>query len=295
MLGYRSGTRALALLSSAALLAGCAAAGPAGDRAPARAERGVPAAVRSGGKLVVSYERGTTAGDTRAQRFLEDHKVLQEVAAYANALIELAYDVPLKAATCEDGGPRWDPRTRSIIYCYGFVSRMRGLYAGRETQGPRALREKAVDQDVIGLTNGVLFHELAHALVDMYDLPITGREEDAADQLSVLLLAEGDEKHRTYAMSTVNAWAGLSETAGGDDEPGSYADEHSLDAQRFYNWACWLYGSDTRTYSYAVRTERNPGGPLPQDRAQRCPAEYRKIDHAWGTLLRPYLRKPAAG
>ena len=34
-----------------------------------------------------------------------------------------------------------------------------------------------------GVTVSTFFHELGHALIDAWDLPITGREEDAADQL----------------------------------------------------------------------------------------------------------------
>ncbi|WP_412075193.1 DUF4344 domain-containing metallopeptidase [Streptomyces xanthophaeus] len=301
MVGRRAGA-GIVMVLSLAFVAGCSAEGPGAGRAepgaqvtgrPARASSPPPPAVKGEGKLVATYERGTTIGDTHAQGFLEDHKVLQEVADYANSLIKLAYDVPLKAATCEDGSASWNADSKDITYCYDFVNQMRGIYEGQETQGPAEQRDRAVDEDLIGLTNGVLFHELAHGLIDMYDLPITGREEDAADQLSVLLLAGGDEKHKAYAMSTVNAWAGLWDFDGVEgDEPGSYADGHSLNAQRFFNWSCWLYGSDPRTYSYVVQSETNPDGVLPQDRAERCPAEFDKLDQAWGTLLHPYLRNP---
>ena len=36
----------------------------------------------------------------------------------------------------------------------------------------------------------LLFHEVGHALMDVLDLPILGQEEDAADQLAVLILTE---------------------------------------------------------------------------------------------------------
>jgi hypothetical protein len=37
----------------------------------------------------------------------------------------------------------------------------------------------------------MFLHEVAHALIDGWDLPITRREEDAADQFSTLLLING--------------------------------------------------------------------------------------------------------
>ena len=36
-------------------------------------------------------------------------------------------------------------------------------------------------------------HELGHALIHVLDLPTTGREEDAVDQLSTYILAYGSE------------------------------------------------------------------------------------------------------
>ncbi|WP_371628068.1 DUF4344 domain-containing metallopeptidase [Streptomyces sp. NBC_01116] len=37
-----------------------------------------------------------------------------------------------------------------------------------------------------------------------------------------------------------------------------YADEHSLSVQRFYNWACRLYGSDPDAYESVPRTPTTP-------------------------------------
>ena len=36
----------------------------------------------------------------------------------------------------------------------------------------------------------IFYHELGHALIDQLDLPVLGKEEDAADILSVLLIDE---------------------------------------------------------------------------------------------------------
>ncbi|WP_406207713.1 DUF4344 domain-containing metallopeptidase [Kitasatospora sp. NBC_01560] len=156
--------------------------------------------------------------------------------------------------------------------------------------GPAPQQTEAVNKDLVGFTNGTLLHELGHALVYFYELPITGKEEDAVDQLSLLLLV-GDEKHADYALSTINAWAALANA----DEQGqrpieAYADQHSLEAQRYYNWVCWLYGSDPEGYADAVATADNPNGSLPEDRAQQCPTEFDSINNSWSTLLAPYLK-----
>ncbi|MFB7578580.1 DUF4344 domain-containing metallopeptidase [Streptomyces hydrogenans] len=189
--------------------------------------------------------------------------------------------------------PYWDEETGRITYCYGFVDDARRVFSRVDTDGTPAERAAAVDEDVVGLSNGVLFHELGHALVDLYDLPVTGREEDAVDQLAVLLLASGDERHADYAISAINAWGAMWEASeGGDPGVAGYSDVHSMDGQRFFNWACWLYGSDPARFADAVDDEGNPDGVLPRDRAALCPAEFRRVDSSWRTLLAPHLKQP---
>lgn len=63
-----------------------------------------------------------------------------------------------------------------------------------------------------------------------------------------------------------------------DIEELPFWDEHSLDAQRFYNLICWLYGDDEKKYASFVKD-----GVLPEDRAERCEHEFEqlsKIGHA---------------
>ncbi|MFE0338460.1 DUF4344 domain-containing metallopeptidase [Streptomyces sp. NPDC058955] len=271
---------ALRLALAAVLLTGCVSTAAA------------PESAQGTGRLAVAYEAARTAEERAALAFLREHRVLEDAAAYADARIALPRDVPLRAAACAAPNPHWDERTGRITYCYGFVSEARKVFAGSDTDGTPAQRAAAVDEDVVGLSNGVLFHELGHALVDLYDLPVTGREEDAVDQLAVLLLASGDERHTDYAISTINAWGALWQASeGGDPGVAAYSDVHSLDGQRFFDWACWLYGSDPGRFADAVDAEGNPDGVLPRDRAELCPAEYRRISSSWRTLLGPHLKQ----
>ena len=121
----------------------------------------------------------------------------------------------------------------------------------------------------------VFFHELGHGLIDLYDLPVTGKEEDAVDDFSTLLLIETDLAD--YAIRAAEYW---SVSDSGEYDPLSFADEHSLSAKRFYSILCLVYGSDPDAYAGLV-TE----GYLPLSRAQRCPAEYQQKLDAWETLL----------
>ncbi|MFF3258354.1 DUF4344 domain-containing metallopeptidase [Streptomyces sp. NPDC002932] len=299
-------TWAAAALTAAALTAagtGCSSGnsastqtrGQGADEARPVAASSTPATATASptgtGRIVVTYEKGKTAKDRQAEAFLKKNKVLEGVADYANAIVALPRDVPLRGRSCGTANAFWNPETKDISYCYEFLEALKPVYQKQDTTGTAKQRAAEVDSDLVGLTNGVLFHELGHGLVAMYDLPITGKEEDAVDQLSTLLLSSSDKQHADYAISTINAWGGLAEAETKGKLPiSNYADEHSLSVQRYYNWACWLYGSDPDAYKSVVAAPGNPDGVLPQERAAQCPKEFNQIADSWGQLLDPYLK-----
>ena len=124
-----------------------------------------------------------------------------------------------------------------------------------------------------------MMHEVGHALVDVLDLPITGREEDVADQLAVYVLVRGGEKGAQAAVAGVSAL----QPSSNEFDATALADEHSLGPVRLYNVMCWIYGSDPVKYSQLVE-----GGSLPEERAVRCPGEWDRMAKAWQRLLAPY-------
>lgn len=277
----------LGLLQAPGWVPATTAAGVAAQRATA----GQAAQQPGDGVLAAAYENGLTPEDQQMQAFLAQNRVLEDIADFTAERIALPQDVPLRATSCGESNAYWDPASQMITFCYELLEEMAPLYAAQQTEGTEQERSAQVDQDLIGLTNGVTLHELGHALVSLYDLPVVGKEEDAADQLSALLLASGDEQHVAYAISTINTLAALTDAeASGETPIEAYANEHSLSGQRYYNWVCWLYGSDTERYATVLQTEQNPDGVLPPERAQRCPDEFQQIDESWSTLLAPYLK-----
>ena len=64
-------------------------------------------------------------------------------------------------------------------------------------------------------------------------------------------------------------------------------DEHSLDAQRFYNISCWLYGASPFRYVNLVAQ-----GLLPAERAARCGDELNDLRRGWKQIAEPKLKRP---
>jgi hypothetical protein len=264
-----------ALLSLAcALLAACdvsgARAGTA-ERVPPSRFRSAPHAARpvppgfhvAYGTVRDSIYAGWQA-DFRKARFLED------VADWMNGWIRLPTDVTLTFGECGESNSFYRPQDRTVVVCFELVDELDAMF---EHDGNR---DQAVDDALLFTT----LHEVGHALVSVLDLPVTGREEDAVDQLAALILVDGSDDGDVAAINGVR---GLPDDDQLDDL--TFADEHALNGQRFYNVLCLVYGQNPEAHPEWTRD-----GTLPEERAERCPEEYGQTRAAWQKLLLPYLR-----
>ena len=130
-----------------------------------------------------------------------------------------------------------------------------------------------------------VYHESGHALIDILKIPVTGREEDAADQLATLLLIEGKSAGAKMSLSAALMFYYSSQKLPQSSE--LYWENHSFDLQRYFNIVCLVYGSSPNEYAFLVNNEW-----LPAERAEYCAAvEYDQIHTSWKQLLTSYFTK----
>lgn len=143
------------------------------------------------------------------------------------------------------------------------------------------------DEFVLGNIVFVLFHEVGHALVSEFELPVLGREEDAVDRFATFLLTpEGDEDEEsdpsTILIDAMRGWFASSERT--ELEEIDWWDEHGPDQQRAYQIACLLYGADPKKFAaMADQVE------LPEDRKESCPAEAESNSASWLKVAEPHV------
>lgn len=207
----------------------------------------------------------------------DEEKALAETAAELNKIVSLPQDVYMSFDACGQPNAFYDPERKLITICYELAERFAEMFA------EEAETEKELERAVEGAVAFVFFHELGHALVDVLDLPVTGKEEDAVDQLSTLILADGSDDGEEMVLYGALSFAQESDA---ELDALAFADEHSLDQQRFYNIICLLFGQNEKKYASLVSD-----GVLPEDRAARCPEEYSRLDKSWSKLLDPYLKQ----
>lgn len=212
------------------------------------------------------------------QRF-KDQKVIDDITNSLNQALALPTDVNVTFKDCGQVNAWYQPNTKTIIFCYEFME----FFYNKSIEMGKS--EEDANGIMIGATLFFFFHELGHCLIDVYDLPATGREEDSVDQLSTyILMDELDEEGQASAGAGALMFKAMAENEQASD--GSYADEHSLSSQRFYNLVCWMYGRDQEKYGFFV-----DDGLLPQARAVRCSTEYKKMSNAWQRLTEPWVKK----
>lgn len=214
------------------------------------------------------------------QKEIRDEKILEAIAADLNSTIALPVDVSITFEECGQVNAFYDPNKRRISMCYELVHHF------ADTFSKVAQSEAELDDAVSGATIFVFFHEVGHSLVHVLDLPITGKEEDAVDQLSTFVLTSESDDGEQAALNGALSFYLANQNEETNVENLAFWGEHSLSQQRFYNIICWVFGQNEQKYEGLVKDNI-----LPVDRAQRCSGEFAKLAKSWSTLLEPHLKK----
>lgn len=159
---------------------------------------------------------------------------------------------------------------------------------------PRFSRGKTADQVKDGVefvTGNVLFvlaHETGHALISALEIPVAGREEDAADQLAtVMALKVADSFADRVLVNAARGWFIGDQRDRKAGVPTVFYDEHGMDLQRAYHIVCLLVGGAPEKFKGLADEVK-----LPKERQNTCQFDWSNASWSWEQLLKPHLRKP---
>ena len=187
-------------------------------------------------------------------------------------------DIHLRTKSCDQVNAFYDSSDQSVTMCYELMEHFYKTFKSTGNDDAKAY-EKMNDA-----VRFVFLHEIGHALIDIYKLPVAGNEEDAADRCSAYInLKELGEEGVRAVYAAADAFA--IESKGKKLDQRNLADEHLLQEQRFYNSLCMIYGSNPGKYSN-ILTE----GYLPKERAVRCQTEFTRTVDSWISLLEPWRK-----
>lgn len=231
------------------------------------------------GDFIVEHLGVKNARYENIDRQIKQDKTLENAADQFNRSLILPHDIYLRTKDCGEANAFYNPNDRSITMCYEMMEHFYQLYK------EAGYTDAEASESMFDAVRFVFLHEIGHALIDTYKLPITANEEDAADRCSSFICIEelGDGGVKSIlAAADAFRLESKSRTASERD----LADEHLLQEQRFFLSLCMVYGSNPTKYSGIVEK-----GYLPEARAVRCPSEYERTAQSWSTLLAPWRKK----
>lgn len=212
---------------------------------------------------------------------LRNDGVITEMVNELNGLFKLPHDVIIRFRYSDTANAWYNPNTRSIDFTSAFIINFYQNFAKYYTG--RQLVDKVTNVVIF-----FLFHEVGHALTDIYQLSVKGPEEDMADYFSIYLLSTGNDIVKQAALDGADMFYEYSRSM--ENMPaGSLPlwDVHSLDKKRFYNICCLMYGSDPVKYSYFINRKL-----VHPDAAGSCQYEFQRVITSWHKDLSFYMHAP---
>jgi hypothetical protein len=228
------------------------------------------------GEVVLSLEPGPAAADA----LLSESGALERAVATFNRELDLSTDlrvavVARETAASEDvSSPLYEPREVTVYLPWSFVA---DAHRKLRALPPAARSGLSADELTVGAMEFVLFHELAHGVIDLLEIPVVGGEEPTADSLATVFAIASDS-----GSAVPLGGATLNRIDQGPAEPteAEYAAEHDIDRERAYDALCLLYGSDPDRWAGLVGDRG-----LPESRAGSCEYDYQQELRGWRLLL----------
>ena len=166
-----------------------------------------------------------------------------------------------------------------VTVCYEHLTAIRDTAPQDGFVSFGAGRELTADQAVAGGIARLVLYETSFAVFDVLKIPVWGRIEEAADNVTALIMLDFGEE---LAWTTIlgSAWYLAQRGMLGT---GFFSDAaRPLEAQRFYNYLCFAYGAQAKKYEFLVN-----GFNLPPARARLCREELFKLRRAFrATFMR---------
>ena len=248
------------------------------------------------GKAVPFYNDSPNPEQQKLLDGVKSGHLAERMASLVNSSLLVKSDIGVGFASCGQVNAFFSPERRAVVICSEFIEMVvKTAYNDKDfmMKLPREQFAKVID----GLLWGIYFHELGHALIHTNNVPITGREEDVADQFAVWFAVNFVDLNQTpIIMPTIWLWSRMAQERSipnmTEDQRKSFmSNEHSLDEQRIYNMACWVLGTGSEGGAKTAAFAK-----LPEQRAQRCPGEYAQVDLGMKNRFKKYFKvKPLRG
>ncbi len=235
------------------------------------------------GDWIVEFSEPTNADDVRMKALMQQPGGVLDMVDLFESLFRLKRPINLQIGAAE--GPHYDSESEVITIPYHFAFDIEQRFLAQEESD--SVEAGEFDDVVLDVVMHTLFHELGHALMWQYELPLFFEEEDVVDSLANLLLLEYTEYGTEVAISAAEMFR-LEAPDIENYEAADFWAEHSLDLQRHYDVYCSIYGAYPEDNAYLIEDIFEGD----EHQAEVCIDTYQRVAAAWEPLLKPILIGP---
>jgi Putative metallopeptidase len=235
-------------------------------------------------QIAITYEKPKNPAHDRLHDLLVEARVLEQVQEILSPF-RLPKRLPISIEGCDgESDARYLYSEARIKICYEYLDEIWKDLPTDTTAG-----EVALVDAIVGPLADVFFHEFGHALFDLHQIPVLGREEYAADTMSaMLMLSVAKGQARRLIMGAARWYTDDLETPL-TFKPADFSGVHGTPHQRFFNLLCIAYGANQEMFRDLVEK-----GYLPEERAEDCKSEFRQAERAFNLLIRPHMDQSVA-
>ena len=262
-------TLAFALISSAAL------AQPERHLMPALAD--APSKI----KIKIEYTDPTNGELKGVQQRLKNRYVLETLREFLSAL-RLPRELTVRTAQCSPKANEivtsleYEPQ-RPVTICYELIDKIEKIAVAHTRN--EDLQRKVV----VGAFVQAALQETAYGIFDVLEIPVWGRDFDAADRLAAFIIMQFGDDVANYVMVGATYLFYWSDKTWQGSE---FASRASPDPQRFFNYACIAAAANPWLFYKWVSDK-----VIPPDRAgpegRWCDDEYAQVRKAFNLRIMP--------
>jgi hypothetical protein len=282
---------AAAVVSGIAWLAAHAA--PAAAQAPREFAKGPPDLFNP--QIEVEYAPPTSAQLLALYERLKTEKPLEAFRQFLAPLkFKSGQTLVLRLAECGGKYARYR-RGGPVTVCYEFVEEVERLAPTARVQLIQTEDRPPVrpDSGMVGPFVQAMLHEVAIAAFDLFEVPVLGRKDDAADRAAALIMLQFSKFNMAWTALVGTAWFMSGNALATPD----LSDVRGLMAQRYYTTLCIAFGGDRKAFGGFVadlrpwggRRREAAAGDLPAARAAGCPDEYDTVLRGFQATIAPHL------
>ncbi len=263
--------RAALLLAAAALVANAPVAASAEEM--------------SAGRIQIEYVPPKNPDHAALYNQLMERMSLEKIKAIFMPF-RLPRDVKIRTVGCDGEANAWYQPidgVPTVSVCYEYLDQLWNRLPMMVTNNGPTVTDALVGQMFFAFA-----HEFGHLVFDVYEIPIFGHEEDAADNFATFLMLQFREDAPRLVMGA--AWSyhafikDLRENPKATLPLAAFSSNHGQPEERFFNLECMAYGSDAKRYADLVEQ-----GLLPQSRAKDCKYEYDVMKFAFDKEILPHI------